>query len=91
MSARCAGPRANLFSSPLNALLTLVSLWLLWIRCRRSSAGRCSTRDFAGTTREACRRRRRVLGVHQGALPQFLYGLYPAAERWRVDLGFAAR
>ncbi len=88
--------RANLFSSPANTALTLVCvLFILW-------AAPALVRFFladavwTGADRAAC------LAApdhpHPGAcwpfvrvwLSYFVYGFYPLAERWRVDLFFAA-
>jgi general L-amino acid transport system permease protein len=85
--------RRNLFSSPLNAALTLGCLILvIW-------AGPPLIRFFlldavwSGADRDAC-----VKSVASGAcwafvrawFSYFVYGFYPASERWRVDLFFAA-
>src|ERR1700728_3061476 len=85
--------RRNLFSSPLNAALTLGCLILvIW-------AGPPLIRFFlldavwSGADRDAC-----VKSAASGAccafvrawLSYFIYGFYPVSERWRVDLFFAA-
>jgi general L-amino acid transport system permease protein len=90
-----AGPigwmRANLFSSPMNTVLTvLVIAFLVWVippmlRFLIIDA------TWSGSDRTAC------LGSSQGAcwafvgdrLSFFIYGSYPIPERWRVDLFFA--
>jgi general L-amino acid transport system permease protein len=85
--------RRNLFSSPLNAALTLGCLILvIWaapplIRFFLLDA------VWSGTDRDAC-----VKSAASGAcwafvrawFSYFVYGFYPASERWRVDLFFAA-
>ena len=38
--------------------------------------------------KNAGRRGRRLLALHPGEVPQFIYGFYPEAERWRVNLVF---
>jgi general L-amino acid transport system permease protein len=92
-----AGPvgwlRANLFSSPLNALLTIAILALLaWvvpplIRFLFIDA------TWSGADREAC-----LAGPNSEAgacwafvrdrFFYFIYGSYPIAQRWRVDVFF---
>ena len=85
--------RRNLFSSPLNVALTLGCLILvIWaapplIRFFLLDA------VWSGTNRDAC-----VKSAALGAcwafvrawFSYFVYGFYPASERWRVDLFFAA-
>jgi general L-amino acid transport system permease protein len=85
--------RRNLFSSPLNAALTLGCLILvIWaapplIRFFLLHA------VWSGTDRDPC-----VKSAASGAcwafvrawFSYFVYGFYPASERWRVDLFFAA-
>ncbi|MFT3986579.1 amino acid ABC transporter permease [Aestuariivirga sp.] len=84
--------RANLFSSLLSSILTILlgafALWVIW-----------GLLDFAlfravwsGADRNAC------LGEQLGAcwpmardkLPQWIYGFYPIDQRWRVNLCFLA-
>src|SRR5262249_57987527 len=92
-----AGPvgwmRANLFSSPANAALTIVILALLfWIV---PSLVRFLLIDatWSGADRDAC-----LAGPHGEAgacwafvrdrFSYFVYGSYPIGQRWRVDLFF---
>ena len=86
--------RANLFSSPMNSVATVLAIvfvaWVIW-----------SIIDwlifdavFSGENREAC------LGSPDGGPPgacwafikakfsQFIYGRYPIGERWRVNIVF---
>jgi general L-amino acid transport system permease protein len=82
--------RRNLFSSPLNAVLTIATLWLLAITIPPILDWTIFSAVFEGTSREAC------LGEDKGAcwpfvfanVDQFIYGRYPEAERWRVNLVF---
>src|SRR5690606_41198552 len=43
--------------------------------------------DFVGTSRADCRSGGACWVFVREHLPQFLYGFYPAGERWRVNLG----
>jgi general L-amino acid transport system permease protein len=88
-----AWPRQNLFSSPLNAALTIGCIALvIWaapplIRFFFLDA------VWSGTDREAC-----VKPLASGAcwafvrawFSYFVYGSYPVDQRWRVDVFFAA-
>ncbi|MGN6570939.1 MAG: amino acid ABC transporter permease [Pseudolabrys sp.] len=87
--------RANLLSTPVNIVLTVVmtllTIWILWWLL-----------DFlildavwTGTDREAClmATQHREIGACWPfvweRLPYFIYGSYPIPERWRVDVFFA--
>ncbi len=81
--------KENLFNSPLNAVLTLLCLWLLWQTVPPILQWAVFDATWRGTSREAC------AGV-EGAcwtfikvrFGQFIYGFYPLGERWRVNLAF---
>jgi general L-amino acid transport system permease protein len=90
-----AGPiawlRANLFSSIGNTILTLVALWLVyrvahtvidWAFLHATFEGE----DGAACTREDAGACWPFVGAWFG---QFMYGRYPDAERWRVNLTYA--
>lgn len=86
--------RANLFSSPGNTALTIAAaLFAIWVvpgfvRFLLTDA------IWSGVDREACLAKN---GVTPGAcwafvgdrFAFFIYGFYPIAERWRVDIFFA--
>lgn len=88
-----AWARANLFSSPANAALSLVTLvvavWCTW----KALDFLVLSAVFSGADREACLAKN---GVEPGAcwafvrdrFSFFIYGFYPVAERWRVDIFF---
>ncbi len=77
----------NLFSSPLNSLLTLTSLFLLYMLIMPLISFGVSNAVWSGENRSVC------LSPDQGACWAFvkakfslyIYGRYPIAERWRVD------
>ena len=84
--------RANLFSSPLNSLLTValgaLLAWYIWDIVYWALI----TAVWTGTDRQACL----VEGGVSGAcwplvwdkFPQWIYGFYPVDERWRVNVVF---
>jgi len=88
--------RANLFSSPLNIALTLACVLL--IAWAVPSLLRFFVFDavWSGTDRQACLAS--AAQPHPGAcwafvrvwFSYFVYGFYPAGQRWRVDLFFVA-
>lgn len=87
--------RRNLFATPVDAILTLVlgafAVWVGWSLLNWTVLNA----TFQGTDRTAC-----LVdgGGHGGAcwpfiaarFEQFMYGLYPVAERWRVNVVFVA-
>ena len=86
--------RARLFNSPTNILLTLVSLLLLWFTIVPAVKFLLIDAVWRGTDRDACLAA--TAGRTVGAcwpfvaakFSQFVYGFYPAPERWRVNLTF---
>ena len=81
--------RKNLFSTPLNSVMTVVLLaFIVWavtpfIRFTLIDA------TWTGTDRQACLQSTGACWAYVKAyLPQFIYGRYPIGERWRVDLVF---
>ena len=88
-----AWARAHLFSSPANTVLSLVTLvvavWCTW----KALDFLVLSAVFSGADREACLAKN---GVEPGAcwafvrdrFSFFIYGFYPVAERWRVDIFF---
>lgn len=82
--------RRNLFSSPVNAALTLLSLWLIYAFVAATWGWFVGDAVFDADSRTACRK----LGdgacwaVITRRVGQFAYGFYPEAERWRPLLAF---
>ena len=81
--------RKNLFSSPLNSLLTIVAaVFIVWclvpvIRFTLIDA------VWTGEDRAACAQATGACWAYVKAyLPQFIYGRYPIDQRWRVDIVF---
>ena len=80
--------RQNLFRTWLDGLLTLIALYLVYQLVASSISWLLLDAVFEGSSRKECR------AVSNGAcwavigerFTQFLYGFYPVAERWRVDL-----
>lgn len=80
--------KKNLFSSPLNAALTLVGAWIIWLVVHAFFDWAIVRAVFVGADGNAC--------TKEGAgacwpfiaakLDLFIYGRYPDAERWRANL-----
>src|ERR1700691_5885882 len=85
--------RRNLFSSPLNAALTLGCLILIIWAAPPLIRFFLLDAVWSGTDRDVC-----IKSAASGAcwafvrawFSYFIYGFYPAGERWRVDLFFVA-
>jgi general L-amino acid transport system permease protein len=80
----------NLFNSPLNAVLTLLAIWLLWQTIPPILDWAIFDATWQGTSREACAE---VSGACWTFIKmrfgQFMFGFYPPDERWRVLLALA--
>jgi len=82
--------KENLFSSPLNIVLTLLAVWLLYLIIPPMVNFFFLDAAFSGNSRVECRE------IASGAcwafirvrFGQFVYGFYPVDLRWRVDLAF---
>jgi len=82
--------KVNLFGSVTNTLLTLLAVYLIYAIIPQLAHWMFFDAAFEGESRKDCR------AVAGGAcwafigsrLPLFIYGFYPEAERWRVDLSF---
>jgi len=82
--------RRNLFGSPFEAVLTLLILCGLWFALRPLVDWALIDAHWSGQGRDACAGGGGACWVFVRArLGQFLYGFYPEAERWRVDVGIA--
>ena len=86
--------KINLFSSPLNIALTLVSLWFLWQILPPSFHWLFSAAIWTAVDRKECwalmdvPRDGACWAFIRGSFELFVYGWYPEDERWRVDLTF---
>src|SRR5580692_1062399 len=86
--------RTRLFNSPTNILLTLASVLLLWITVVPAVKFLLVDAVWSGKDRTACLAENagHTVGACwpfvQAKFSQFIYGFYPLAERWRVDLTF---
>lgn len=86
--------RTRLFNSPTNVLLTIGGILLLWFTVVPSVKFLLIDAVWTGKDRTACLAETvgRPVGACwpfiQAKFSQFIYGFYPEAERWRVDLTF---
>lgn len=83
--------RQNLFSSVFNGALTLAALWLTWELVAAAIDWFLLDAVVDAGSRRECREidGGACWAVIAARLDQFVYGFYPAAERWRPNLAFA--
>ena len=87
--------KRNLFSGPVNTLLTVAVLYLLYLVVPPLINFFFVDAVWSGSDRDACRAE--TIGREVGAcwayvidkINYFVYGSYPADQRWRVNLFFA--
>ncbi len=81
--------RENLFSTPFNAGLTLLAVYVLYLVVPPLFDWAFVSSVWTGESNEACRG---IEGACWAIVPnrllQFIYGFYPEDERWRVNLTF---
>jgi general L-amino acid transport system permease protein len=78
----------NLFSTWYNSLLTILMAWLLWVTLVPFIQWAVVNATFTGESKEACAAGGACWTMVKVRLGQYLYGLYPEQERWRVDVAF---
>jgi general L-amino acid transport system permease protein len=78
--------RNNLFSGWFNSLLTLLAIYLLWLTLPPLVQWAFLDANWQGSTRADCTSGGACWVFVQQRFGQFMYGFYPSALRWRVDL-----
>ncbi len=81
--------RVNLFSNVTNSLLTILGLYLIYILIPPTISWVFLNSDWVGDSRDACDSGGACWVFISNRLDQFIYGFYPDAEKWRIDLVFA--
>jgi general L-amino acid transport system permease protein len=85
--------RANLFSGPVNTLLTLASVWGLYLTISAFVEWAWFDAVFEANSRRECLDRSPTGACWAGVRANWgrlIYGPYPLAERWRIDFAFLA-
>ncbi|MCE8035360.1 MAG: amino acid ABC transporter permease [Halomonas sp.] len=80
--------RANLFSGPVNTVFTLIGIYLLYLLLTPTIQWAFINADWIGTSRDDCSREGACWVFVSARFTQFIYGLYPRSELWRVDVTF---
>jgi general L-amino acid transport system permease protein len=80
--------RQNLFSSPLNALLTCLAVYVLYLIGPPAIRWALIDADWLGSTREVCRREGACWVFIRIWFERLMYGLYPENEIWRINVAY---
>ncbi|WP_420405068.1 amino acid ABC transporter permease [Nisaea sp.] len=84
--------RKNLFSSPLNAVLTILSLYVIWVLVSNIFEWAVLNAVWEAETRRECLDKVGLSGACWAGvthwMKNFIYGRYPDEEVWRINLGF---
>ena len=80
--------KQNLFSTPVDSLLTLGALYLLYLTIVPIVDWGLINADFLGSTRKDCNSGGACWVFVVQRLNFFIYGFYPEAEYWRIDFVF---
>ena len=78
----------NLFASPMHTLWTVLALYVMAITLPPILSWILWDADWVGSNREACSGEGACWVFIKVRFSQFIYGLYPEAEQWRVNLAF---
>jgi len=80
--------RINLFSNTTSTILTLFSLYLVYILIPPAVSWIFLNSDWVGDSRESCTSGGACWVFIYNRLDQFMYGFYPEAEKWRINITF---
>jgi general L-amino acid transport system permease protein len=81
--------RERLFATPLDAIITLVCLYIVWRISVPLVEWAVYDATWHGTSREACKGEGACWVFIRARFGQFMYGQYPVPLRWRVDIAGA--
>jgi general L-amino acid transport system permease protein len=81
-----ATARQRLFATPVDAAVSLVCLYIVWRISVPLVDWLLLDANWQGTSREDCRSPGACWVFIRARFGQFMYGMYPGPERWRVDL-----
>jgi general L-amino acid transport system permease protein len=82
--------KKNLFSSPLNSLMTLAIIYLAVPHLASVIQWAFIDADWVGNSRDACTSDGACWVFINNRFSQLIYGFYPEPERWRVNIVFAS-
>jgi general L-amino acid transport system permease protein len=80
--------RLNLFSSPLNTILTLIGLYVIYVLFVPFIDWAFISADWVGDNKNACSQKGACWVFINQRLDFFIYGFYPDNEYWRINIIF---
>ena len=80
--------RANLFSTPMNTVLTVFCLWIIYISVPPVIQWALIDADWVGTSRDDCSREGACWVYINYWFKQLMYGRYPDTELWRINSAY---
>ena len=80
--------RSNLFSSPLNTILTLIGLYIIYVLFVPFIDWAFVSADWIGNNKDACSQKGACWVFVGQRLDFFIYGFYPETEYWRINIIF---
>ncbi len=80
--------RHNLLSSKTDIILTAIAIFLIYLLIPPVISWVFINADMSGDTRDACTSGGACWVFIKVRFGQFMYGFYPAEERWRIDTTF---
>jgi general L-amino acid transport system permease protein len=78
--------RQRLFATPMDAAVTLVCLYVVWRISVPLVDWLLLDANWQGRSRDDCKSSGACWVFIRARFGQFMYGMYPGPERWRVDL-----
>ena len=80
--------RSSFFSSPMNAILTFFSLYLVWLVVPPFLNWAVFSADWLGEDRSSCSREGACWVFIRVWYEQLIYGRYPDEQIWRINLSY---
>ncbi len=77
--------RQRLFATPMDAAVTLVCLFVVWRISVPLVDWLLLDANWQGTSRDDCKSPGACWVFIRARFGQFMYGMYPGPERWRVS------
>jgi general L-amino acid transport system permease protein len=81
--------RANLFATWLDAAITLACIWVVWRFLPPLLDWTIFKAAWAGEDRSVCNAGGACWVFIRARFDQFMYGLYPSSQTWRIDIAGA--
>jgi general L-amino acid transport system permease protein len=80
--------RANLFSTPLNTILTVIGIYIIYALFIPIIDWTFVSADWIGNSKDACSQKGACWVFIGERLDFFIYGFYPETQYWRINIIF---